>query len=114
VLISIAADPATSVLALERHKGQIYNAVRTPALTQEVQMSVQSETCQFSNNIICPKCGAVGVVVWETADGQTSLVKFSNGFYEHVLSALVKVRKAMGFQPKIVSNMVRLLPPMEM
>jgi hypothetical protein len=46
--------------------------------------SVQSKTCQFSINIICPKCGTVGVVVWESAAGQTSLVRLSNGFYERL------------------------------
>jgi hypothetical protein len=42
------------------------------------------ELPQFSVHIICPKCAAVGVVVWERDAAQNSLVSLSRGFYERI------------------------------
>jgi hypothetical protein len=39
---------------------------------------------QYSTNIICPACGALGVVVWETDNRGRSLVSLSHGFYERI------------------------------
>ena len=39
---------------------------------------------QVSNNIICPKCMAVGVVVWELAGAEQSLVSVTRNFYERI------------------------------
>jgi hypothetical protein len=46
--------------------------------------SDKSELHQISTNIICPGCGAVGVIIWETIDGKRSLVRLSRIFYERL------------------------------
>jgi hypothetical protein len=45
---------------------------------------MSSEVPQFTVNIICPKCSALGVVVWEKDGAQRSLVSLSKGFYERL------------------------------
>lgn len=42
------------------------------------------ELPQISANIVCPKCEAVGVVVWEINGEERSLVSLSRGFYERI------------------------------
>jgi hypothetical protein len=39
---------------------------------------------QIPTNITCPKCKAVGVVVWEKIKGERVLVGVSNNFYERL------------------------------
>jgi len=46
--------------------------------------SLSPEGPQFSVNITCPKCRAIGVVVWEKDGAHRSLVSLSNGFYERM------------------------------
>jgi len=45
---------------------------------------MSSEIPQFTVNIICPKCSALGVVVWEKDGAQRALVSLSKGFYERL------------------------------
>ena len=46
--------------------------------TGETRMSSHEN----STNITCPKCKAVGVVVWETVGAERSLVSLTRNFYE--------------------------------
>ena len=42
------------------------------------------EVSQFTANIICPACGAVGAVTWEKLGSERTLVRLSKGFYERI------------------------------
>lgn len=46
--------------------------------------SHRSEAQNRGVNVICPKCGAVGVVVWEDDKGGPTLVSLSKNFYERI------------------------------
>jgi len=47
--------------------------------------SQQSEAQNRTTNIICPKCGAVGVVIWENENSDDrTLVSLSRNFYEKI------------------------------
>jgi hypothetical protein len=39
---------------------------------------------EFSANIICPKCGTVGVAVWEKVGAERSLIRLTRNFYERL------------------------------
>lgn len=39
---------------------------------------------EISTNITCPKCNAVGVVVWETGGPERILVSLTRNFYERL------------------------------
>jgi hypothetical protein len=39
---------------------------------------------QLSAQIVCPKCAALGVVIWERIGVDLSLVNLPNGFYERI------------------------------
>jgi ribosomal protein L40E len=43
-----------------------------------------AESPQFSETIICTKCAARGVIVWEDTGAMRSLVSLSGGFYERL------------------------------
>ena len=45
---------------------------------------MSSEVSQVSVNIICPKCRAIGVVVWEQDGAERSLLSLSSGFHERL------------------------------
>jgi ribosomal protein L40E len=40
---------------------------------------------EFTASLICPRCGAVGAVVWENENGARALISLSSGFYERIL-----------------------------
>lgn len=42
------------------------------------------EVAQFTANIVCPGCGAIGVVTWEKHGNERTLVRLSKGFYERL------------------------------
>ena len=39
---------------------------------------------QLSAQIVCPKCAALGVIIWERSGLELSLVSLPNGFYERI------------------------------
>jgi hypothetical protein len=39
---------------------------------------------EHTANIVCPRCGQIGVVTWEMFGNERSLVGLSNGFYERI------------------------------
>ena len=47
-------------------------------------MSFHFDPAKFSMDIICPKCAAIGVSVWEGTGAERSLVSLSKGFYERI------------------------------
>ena len=48
-------------------------------------LSQQLEAQNRGVNVICPKCGAVGVVLWEDENNEgRSLVSLSKNFYERI------------------------------
>lgn len=47
-------------------------------------MTMRSKVEQFTANIMCPRCGTFGAIVWENDAGKRSLVSLSANFYERM------------------------------
>lgn len=74
-------------MALERHLGQITKVLSVLPLNKlEARMSslLQIQSTQFSFEIVCPRCGEDGVIIWEDTGGERAVLCLTRDFYERI------------------------------